>query len=112
MKTLIQKTVKILFIFSIFISLSDKNYAQRTQVIDFPVTDANNLDLMLLGTPWKVPEKAVSIKIQAWGSGGAGGGGTKANRSLSSHSRIKHYENAHSKNSKDFIHFFDFYQLI
>ena len=79
MKTLIQKAVKILFIFSIFISLSDKNYAQRTQVIDFPVTDANNLDLMLLGTPWKVPEKAVSIKIQAWGSGGAGGGGTKAN---------------------------------
>jgi hypothetical protein len=79
MKTLIQKAVKILFILMVFISLSDKNYAQRTQVIDFPTTDPNNLDLMLLGTPWKVPEKVVSVKIQAWGSGGAGGGGTNAN---------------------------------
>jgi hypothetical protein len=79
MKTLIKQAGKILFILFFFISLSDKNYAQRIQVIDFPTTDPNNLDLMLLGTEWKVPQKVVSIKIQAWGTGGAGGGGTKAN---------------------------------
>ena len=79
MKTSIKKAVKIFLILTLFISLSDKNYAQRIQVIDFSTTDPDNLDLMLLGRPWQIPAKAVSIKIQAWGSGGAGGGGTSAN---------------------------------
>ncbi len=61
----------------IFISVYATTYAQSTRVDTLPVTDPLGLDVMLgiVGVPWTVPDKVVSIKIQAWGSGGAGAGG-------------------------------------
>jgi len=77
MKTFIKKSVKILFMMLAFISIHATNYAQRTQVIDLPVTDPLGLNpqVVITGVPWTVPAKVASIKIQAWGGGGAGGGG-------------------------------------
>ena len=77
MKTLIKKAVKILFITLFFISVYATTYAQSTRVDTLPVTDPLGLDVMLgiVGVPWPVPDKVVSVKIQAWGSGGSGAGG-------------------------------------
>ena len=59
-----------LFIMLIFISVYETNYAQRTEVIELPRTS----------TSWAIPQgKIASIKIQAWGAGGAGGGTDKVN---------------------------------
>ena len=54
----------------IFISVYETSYAQRTEVIELPRTS----------TSWPIPQgKIASIKIQAWGAGGAGGGTDKVN---------------------------------
>jgi len=70
MKTKIKQALKLLFTLLIFISFYGKNYAQSTSEVILP----------RVSTSWTVPSNVASIKIQAWGAGGAGGGYDKDNQ--------------------------------
>jgi len=70
MKTKIKQALKLLFTLLILICFYGKNYAQSTSEVILP----------RVSTSWTVPSNVASIKIQAWGAGGAGGGYDKDNQ--------------------------------